>query len=237
MSLEVTELKEGECAALHRTVIFLGNQAVELLLVALQELGGAELAIAVVDIALERAGHLVTHGVPLEGTGRLERLVALFTLVWAHLSMDLHVAPHVVFGREHLVARQALDVPWPLNVHVLHMLVQVGTIVGGVVTLLAVEQLGLVREVRVVVHLERRFIFELLVADIAHEGDGSLAGLQVFVKRHDVTLDVAVTPLAQLAVQLDVVHHLQVILVLVLGVHSELAARAHVQSVGQHMTG
>lgn len=39
--------------------------------------------------------------------------------------------------------------------HVLHMLVQVGSVVGGVVTLGAVEQLGLIWEVCVVVDLQQ----------------------------------------------------------------------------------
>ena len=74
-------------------------------------------------------------------------------LVGSDGRVDLHVPPHVVFRAEHFLTLWTGDVSVSLDVHVLHVLVQVGPIVGGVVALLAVEQLGLVREVRVVVNL------------------------------------------------------------------------------------
>ena len=156
MALEVAELEEGELAPFHGAVVLLGDEAVELLLVTLQELGSPELTLAVVYIALVGPGHLVAHQVAPQGALRLERLLTLVALEGAHLGVDLHVAPHVVLCGEHLVAQQAFDVLGALHVHVLHVLVQVRPVVGRVVALRAVEQLGLVREVRVVVDLKRK---------------------------------------------------------------------------------
>ena len=154
MSLQVTQLEEGEPTPLHQTMVLLGNQAVEFFLVTLQELGRAELPLAVVYIALVRACNLVADQVTTQGALGLEGFIALVALEGAHLRVNLHVAAHVVLCGEELVAQEALDVAGPLHVHVLHMFVQVGAIVGGIVALVAVEQLGLVWEVGVVVNLQ-----------------------------------------------------------------------------------
>ena len=153
MSLEVTELEEGECAAFHWAVVFFGDEAVKLLLMTLQKLGSAKLPPAIVYIALVGSGLLMAHQMASQSTLRLERLCTLVTFEGADLSVDLHVSSHVVLRREHLVTQQAFDVLGALDMHVLHMLVQVGSVVGRVVTLGAVEQLGLVWEVCVMVYL------------------------------------------------------------------------------------
>jgi hypothetical protein len=70
-----------------------------------------------------------------------------------HLSVNFHVTSHVVLGGEQLLTQHARDVSGSLYVHVLHMLVEVGTVVGRIVALLAVVQLGLVREMSMVVNL------------------------------------------------------------------------------------
>jgi hypothetical protein len=86
MPLEMAELEEGELAAFHRAVVLLWDQAMKLLLVALQELVGAEFSLAVTDVAFEGASDLVRHLMPSQRSGRLESFVALFTFVGTHLT-------------------------------------------------------------------------------------------------------------------------------------------------------
>jgi hypothetical protein len=81
----MAELEERKLAAFHCAVVLLGYETVKLLLVALQELVGAELSLAVTDVALERASDLVRHLMTSQRSGGLESFVALFAFVGTHL--------------------------------------------------------------------------------------------------------------------------------------------------------
>lgn len=61
-------LEEGIIATLNKAEEFFGDQAMKLLLVTLQELGGSEVPVASWDIACVRSGCCVDELMAFEGT-------------------------------------------------------------------------------------------------------------------------------------------------------------------------
>ncbi|RUS87972.1 hypothetical protein EGW08_004250, partial [Elysia chlorotica] len=178
---------------------FLGDEAVELLLVALEELWSSEAAVAAGDGAGVGTRRSVDQLVALQGSRRFECLFTRLASKWS-CQANLAVPAHVILGGEELAAVWALELFALHSVHVLVVLVQVRLVVGAVLAQLTLELLGLVREVGVVVHLGA--VLEDLLTHSTLVGRGALALAGVLLYADLVTLDVAVADLAELEVQL-----------------------------------